>query len=115
MEGTAPGTGSNFDKVDEATPNGDTDYVFDSVEGDFDLYTLTDLPAGFTFDVLAVQTTFNANTSDAGAKFIRPHIRSGGSEATGTSRALAASYLSYMEVFEDNPVTTKPPLDSCRG
>jgi hypothetical protein len=102
-----PGTGSNFDKVDEATPNGNTDYVFSATEGNFDLYTLTNLLASPTgsWEVKAVQTTLNAQASDGGAKFIRPVLRSGGSNAVGASQVLPASYTSRMEVFENNPVT----------
>lgn len=102
-----PNTGDNFEKVDENPPDGDTTFVYSTTEGDYDLYDLTGLPAG-TWDVLAVQTTLNARASDGGSKFIRPVIRSGGSQTVGTSRVLPASYTSIMEVFENNPVTTNP-------
>lgn len=106
--GLSRNTGStNWEAVDETTPDGDTTYVFSDVEGTFDLYTLSDLPSG-TWDVLAVQTTLNAKTDDGGVKFLRPVIRSGGSNATGASKVLASSYASYSEVFETNPVTTNP-------
>ena len=103
MMGSDGNQTDNYLLVDEATPNGDTDYVFSDTEGVFDLYQLSDLPSG-TWDVLAVQSTFNTRTSDGGSKFVRPVFRSGGSNATGASQLVPASYLSRMEVFEQNPV-----------
>lgn len=97
----------NYLLVDEATPDGDTTYVSSATEGQLDLYALDDLPSG-AWDVLAVQTALNAKTDDGGSKFLRPVIRSGGSNAVGTSRSLPASYASHFQVFETNPVTTNP-------
>lgn len=100
-----PNSGANWEKVDEPTPDGDTTYVYGDTEGDFDTYQMADLPAG-TWNVLAVQTILNARKSDAGARFMRPVLRSGGVNYTGTSVPVADSYAASVEIFENDPDTS---------
>lgn len=95
----------NYLNVDEATPDSDTTYNASSTEGDKDTYAMDDLPAG-TYTILAVQTAMFARKDDSGVKFIRPVLRTGGADFPGTSQALATTYRTLLEIWEDNPDTT---------
>lgn len=99
-----PNSGANWEKVDENPPDGDTTYVYGDTDGEFDLYTLDDLPAG-TWDVLAIQTEIDARTDDGGARNLIPVLKTNGSEYRGTSTPVSASYDTYLEVWETNPDT----------
>ena len=102
------GAGTHFSEVDEATPDGDTSYVAGAVEGDIDTFVLTDLPAsgaGNAWQVHAIQTVASARKSDAGAKSMRPALRTGGADHAGTTVVLSETYDTYLEVFETNPDT----------
>lgn len=100
--------GAHYVEVDEATPDGDTTYNAGATEGDIDTYGLTDLPtpgAGNAWQVHAIQTVTYARKSDAGAKSMRPVLRTGGADFSGSTVALAETYDTYTEVFETNPDT----------
>lgn len=103
--------GSNYDKVNEATPDGDTTYVYGDTEGQYDTYAMADLPAG-SWTVHAVQTVMHAKKSDSGTRFFRPVLRSDGTDYVGTSVAVAESYVAYTEIFEADPATSDPWTDS---
>jgi hypothetical protein len=106
---TPNGAGDNYTKVNEATPDGDTTYNASDTEGVKDTYGLGNLPAavsGNTWDVLAVQTVAYARKSDSGSKFMRPVVRTGGTDYAGSSVTLAESYDTFLEVFDENPGTT---------
>jgi hypothetical protein len=105
---TPSSTGDNYLMVDEATPDGDTTYVYSATEGDKDTYGLTNLSTATDYDVLGVQTVAYAKKSDAGFKYMRPIVRTGGADYNGTSVALGEAYFSYMQVWDTNPGTTGP-------
>lgn len=107
LDGSDGNQVDNYLLVDEATPDGDTTYVAGQVEGEFDLYELENLPAG-DWTIHAVQVSLNAKLSEAGSRFIRPVLRTGGSNFTGTTVPVAVSYGTYREVFENNPDTSLP-------
>ena len=66
---------------------------------------MADLPSG-TWDVLAVQVNNHARKSDAGTRYIRPVVRTGGADFVGTSVVMAESYDTFWEVWNLNPNTT---------
>src|SRR5690606_26273973 len=92
----------NYAMVDENPPDGDTTYVYGDTDGEYDLYALSDLPAG-TWEVLAVQTVIDARTDDGGARNLIPVLKTNGSEHRGTSTPVSASYATHLEVWETNP------------
>jgi hypothetical protein len=94
----------NYLNVDEAVPDSDTTYNASSTEGDKDTYVLDDLPTG-TYTILAVQSMLFARKDDSGVKFIRPVLRTGGADFVGASHALATSYQTFLDIWEDNPDT----------
>lgn len=101
----APSSGpANYAMVDENPPDGDSTYVASDTDGEFDLYTIGNLPAG-TWEVLAIQTEIDARTDDGGARNLIPVLKTNGSEYRGTSTPVSASYTTYLEVWETNPDT----------
>lgn len=101
---TPTGAATNWEAVDEQTPDGLTSYNASALEGDIDTYTLGDLPAG-TWDVIALQAVWQAAKSDANAKFARPVLRIGGTDYVGASQAVPASFGALRQVFNTSPDT----------
>jgi hypothetical protein len=101
-----PSTGTDhYALVDEATVNGDTEYVASGTVGDLDLYEVSDL--GVTPDTIhAVQVTMCARKNDAATREVRSKVRSSAATANGTPHALTANYVYYRDVFETDPDTT---------
>ena len=82
-----------------------TEYVESDTEGDKDTYAMSDLTT--TGTVHGVQTTLYAQKDDSGAKYVRPVIRSGGTDYPGTSSALSDStYVVFDEVWDEDPDTS---------
>jgi hypothetical protein len=92
----------NYLLVDEASPNGDTDYVESSTVGDKDTYAFGNLtPAAGT--VYAVQLLPYARKTDAGVRSIKTVARHSATEEDSADLTLSTSY----QYFEDIR-TTKP-------
>ena len=103
LVGSDTNSTDNYLLVDEATPNGDVDYVESSTPADKDTYAMSDLVSS-TGSVLAVGAQIYAKKSDAGGRSIAPVYRlSGGTEADGTTRVLGSDYAVYSEVQEAKP------------
>lgn len=99
----APSTGTDhFALVDEATPN-TTDYNDGSTVGNYDSYGLGNLAALVSQSVYAVQVNAAVLKDDAGAKSAATMVRSGTTDADGTSAALGTSLSYVSQVFETNP------------
>lgn len=94
-------SGSNYGQVDERPPNDSTDYVYDSVVDDFDLYGLPNT-SGVT-SVQAVTTWIKAQKNDAGAASIAHMLRSGGTNDTGSDVALSTSWTYYRKNYNVDP------------
>lgn len=104
---TANGAASNFQCVDEAAPNSDTDYVSASTAANIDTYAYSDLTPT-TGTVLAVQTNLYARKDDAGTRQIAPVIRSGPtpSDSVGATVSVGDTYQYYQEIFPTNPANS---------
>jgi hypothetical protein len=97
--------GSNYQTVDENTPNGDTDYVSETTVGEKDTYTMTNLPTNADA-VYGVKEAVYARKDDAGAVTLRQVIRTGGTDYEGGDIALLDSYKFFQAIREQNPNTT---------
>lgn len=98
-----PDTGSNYARVNEATPDGDTSYVADATVGDMDTYALTDLPISVA-SVKSVAQLHYARKDDVGSRAIQAALRSGGGNtAHATAQSLGNSYLYYFSNWGQNP------------
>jgi hypothetical protein len=108
MVGSDGNSVDNYLLVDNnaAIPPAVTEYVGGATEGDKDTYAMEDL-AG-TPTVHGVVTSIYATKSDVGAKYMRPVIRSGGTDYPGTSKALPTTpaYISQDEAWEVDPATS---------
>lgn len=99
-----PSAGANWQCVDEATPNGDTDYVEDSTPGDRDTYAMGNLSGGIT-SIASVQNIVNARKTDSAARVIASVIRSGGTNYDGANMNLSSAYLFYWQDYDTDPNT----------
>ena len=101
------GVGTNYQAVDDATPNDETDYVLGSVVGKRDLYQFGDvsIPSGQQNAVLAVQTNVYWRKDFAGSRTIRPVIASANGTALGTPLYHASKYYYDRQIFETNPTS----------
>jgi hypothetical protein len=97
-------SGTNAGAVDEALANSDTDYVFDSVVGDEDLYDLADLPTT-PAAILGVVSKVFVKKSDAGARSGQLRLLSAGTEVAGTDTVLGTTYTYLARVDAVDPAT----------
>lgn len=105
-QGFARSTGAtNYTLVDEATVNGDTDYVQGSSVGDVDTYGLGNLSNSPT-TIDAVQVSAFAEKTDAGSRSIALQVISGGTTSTGSDYALGATYGKFERILETDPNTS---------
>jgi len=102
-----PSAGSNFQCVDETSPNGDTDYVSDSVVGHKDLYAMGNLPST-SGTIKGIQVLSYDRKDDAGTRQIKNKIKSGATEADGATVTLGTSYVYVRDIFEHDPDTGAP-------
>ena len=98
----APSAGSNYQCVDDATPDDDSTYVESDVVGDKDTYTFTDLSAA-TATVFGIQIVPLAKKTDAGARKFKTVTRLSSTEVDGTEQTLGTSYDYFPEVQEEKP------------
>jgi hypothetical protein len=99
-----PSTGSNWQNVDDATPNGDTDYNATFSVPATDTFPVQDAPVpGAT--LYGVQVSISAKKSDAGAGSLAPVIRHSGTDYAGSDLALGTGYLYVLRVYATNPGT----------
>lgn len=106
MTGSDSNQTDNYLLVDNnaAIPPATTEYVGSATQGHLDTYAMEDL-AG-TPTVLAVQGTLYAEMTDTGPKSIRPIIRSGSVDYSGSTTPLVNSvYMTIDDMWEDDPNT----------
>lgn len=99
-----PSAGSNFQTVDEAPPNDDTDYVAAGTSGNIDLYNLTDISGANAVKGVVVRTRAKKDT--AGTKGFRQLLKSGGTVSNGPDIAPGTGYTTYGRALRKNPVTS---------
>lgn len=92
----------NYLLVDEAAPNGDTDYVESSTVGDKDTYNYGALtPTSGT--VFGVQIVPYARKTDAGVRSIKSVARHSATEVDGPEKTLNTTYIYLPDVRETKP------------
>lgn len=111
-----PSAGSNYQCVDDAQQNGDSDYVSSSLALAIDLYNLDALSGSGT--VKGVQVVLGARKDDAGTRQISPVLKPTSTSFTGTAVTLTTSFQFYLEIEERNPDTslawTFSQLNACQ-
>jgi len=100
-----PSTGSNWQNVDDATSNGDTDYNSSGTPNQIDTYAMGDLPASAA-SVLGVFYHFWVRKDDAGSRQVAPVVRISGTDYVGTTVTVPSSYDEFHEMHETSPATS---------
>ena len=100
-----PSAGSNYQCVDEAAPNDDTDYVSETTAGEKDTYAFGDLtPTSGT--VKGTQILISARKDDAGTRTIAPVYRPVSTDYDGTTVSIGNSYDYVRQVKDVSPATS---------
>lgn len=101
-----PLANTNWQEVSEIAFDGDTNYNFDNVVGHEDLFVTNTLPSTLT-SPLAYQITGAWRKDDAGLREIKHALKSGATEAYGTSRFLQDNgYAFYSDLWATDPNTS---------
>lgn len=98
-----PSAGSNWQNVDDQTPNGDTDYNSDATVGDIDTFVMEDMPSNGA--VFGVQRVLYARKTDAGSRTLHAVIRPTTVNREGPDLGLSDSYLYGTDIMLTNPDT----------
>jgi hypothetical protein len=103
-----PDTGSNFARVNESTPDGDTSFVSDGTVGHIDTYAMADLP-GTAVSVLSAASIHYARKTDVSSRGMKAELRSaGGNAAHATEITLGNSYQYFFSNWGLNPNNGAP-------
>jgi hypothetical protein len=109
--GWTPSAGSNYQNVDEATPNDDTDYNSASTLLAKDTYAMQNCMAGA--DIKAVQILAAVRKAQEGPGKIKLVTRSASTDYDGAEQSLGGTTYSYLrEIREVDPATSQPWTES---
>lgn len=100
-----PSTGSNYQNVDETSPNNDTDYNYSATAGQIDTFALPNLGAS-SGTVMAVQSVLRHRKDDAGSRTLRRVFRSGSTNYEGADISVLDGYSFTREILEADPNTS---------
>lgn len=102
-----PSAGSNYDCVNETSPNDDTDYNSAAAINLKDLYAFASAPAGA--DIRGVQVLAAVRKSAEGPGQVKLVTRSNGTDYDGAAHGIASTEYSYVrEVLETDPGSGSP-------
>jgi hypothetical protein len=83
--------GNNYDRVNDPTPPGDSNYVESSTTNAIDSYAIADLPTAAA-NIKSVQLMHYAKKTDAGSRSMAGVIRTGSTDYLGPTLSLPSSY-----------------------
>jgi hypothetical protein len=100
---TPPGT--NFSKVNEQTPDGDTSYVQDATNGDQDLYGYTNLPNINVTPSKIWGAMLNGYVENpvTGTQRFQQIAKSGATQVNGATTVIPTSYATLQQAFNLDP------------
>lgn len=96
---------TNYQGVDETTPNDDTDYNASATVGHKDLFNLGAL-ASSAGTIIAVKPMPRLKKDDAGTRTVKTVVKHGGVEASRAAVASPAGYAYQPQVYYVNPSTS---------
>lgn len=103
-----PSAGSNYQCIDDTTPDGDSTYVESSTVNAIDSYKMGALPTPAS-NVRALVHLIYAKKTDAGPKTFSPFLVSNSTEYLNPATyQLTDSYKYYQINYTENPVTSQP-------
>ena len=105
-----PSSGTtHYTLLDEATPNGDTDYISAAAAGQTDTFTFPALTLPTGYGILrAVQVMAYAKSPVGGVDRLAGIARVGGTDYPSAEGIVQAVYTGIANVFEGNPATGNP-------
>lgn len=114
--GWTPSAGANWQCVDDAAPNDDTDYTSAATTGLTDTFVFPDAPvAGAT--IYGIQHNLSSKKTDAGTASLAPVIRHSGVDYPGTAIFPGLAYTYALQIAATNPGTgvawTEAGLNAC--
>jgi len=111
-----PSAGLNYQCVDEAPANGDTDYISTSEVDKIDTYDYSDIISDGT--ILGVQVNIMARMDDSGTNKIAPVVRPASTDRIGNTKELTQLYKDYLQLYTVSPETsvawTKSEINNCQ-
>lgn len=101
-----PSTGSNWENVDDTTPDDDSTYNYHAPQGlpGTDLFTMGDLTT-ISGSIFGIQPIIYTRKDDAGSADLYSVIRTGGTDYVGSGISLGDSYIYHTDILEENPNT----------
>jgi len=107
-----PSVGSNYQNVDDTTPDDDTTYNESSTSGHKDLFTAANLSQPVN-TVYAVQISSKFNKQQAGTRTFRNKVLSNVTEGNGATVGMRYQSYSYKtDLFENDPDTSSAWTES---
>lgn len=101
-----PSAGSNYECVDEASPNDDTDYISEYIVSDHDTYACDDLVTT-SGSIYAVQHLLRARKIDAGNRSLKTVYRGGTTDyPNSNTHSIGDNYVYYSDILEQDPDTS---------
>lgn len=100
-----PSAGSNFQNVDETSPNSDTDYNEGITATNKDQYGVVAMALNPTI-INGVNVKSFVKNPDVGTKTFREIAYHGGSTANGTTHTALTAYSTFESFFYQNPSTS---------
>jgi hypothetical protein len=101
-----PSAGSNWQNVDDATPDGDTTYNESSTTSHVDLFATSNLPTVPTGNVKGVQFLTYDRKTDAGARTLRHVVRTNSNDYESANITQLDTYLYNITERDVNPNTS---------
>lgn len=101
--GWTPSTGANWQCVDDAAPNDDTDYAEATAAGAVDTFVTEDAPAGGS--IIGIQHTLSLRKTDAGTCTVAAVVRHSGADYVSADLAPGTTYAYGLVVQQTNPGT----------
>lgn len=101
-----PSTGSNWQNVDDSTPDDDSTYNYHAPQGlpGTDLFTMGDLTT-ISGGIFGIQPVIYARKDDAGSATLAPVLRTNSTDYVYSGESLADSYEFHTSIMEENPNT----------
>lgn len=97
-----PSAGSNYQCVDEAASNNNTDYISTSTPGEIDTFVYGNL-SSLDGTIFGVQVNIMARMDDSGTNKIAAVVRPASTDWIGDTKELTQLYNDHIQMFTVNP------------
>jgi len=101
-EFTPQGSASNWDNVDDPTPDADAGYNYSSTVGQRDTFEFGNL-SPISGNIFGVQANMAVRKDDAGTRTLRPMTRVDGTNYEGSNIFMSTDYRIYRQTWDQNP------------